>query len=164
MLAPISGTLHVSQGFGGDKYNEAYTVLHNGVQYHCIGHPGIDIACPVGTQVHAMKGGTVHFACGQGFPDDGYSPLGLHAVVTLPTGEQHWYGHLSSTMVNNGTSVAGGTVIALSGSTGNSTGPHVHVSVRPAKPDYNACYDGFECWLSHLDHDILKNSLDVSGV
>jgi murein DD-endopeptidase MepM/ murein hydrolase activator NlpD len=163
MLAPISGTLHLSQLFGGNKYIEAYNVVHNGVQYRCIGHPGIDITCPVGTKICAMKGGTIHFASGQNFPDDGYSALGLHAVVTLPTGEQHWYGHLSSAMANNGESVAGGAVIALSGNSGNSTGPHVHVAWRPAKPDYNACYDGFDCWLSRLDHDVFSR-LDLSNV
>ncbi len=87
-----------------------------------------------------------------GFPDDGYSPLGLHAVVTLASGETHWYAHLSAASVGNGTSVIESQQIALSGNTGNVTGTgHLHVAWRPPAPNFANHFDGFEDFITHFD-------------
>ena len=154
MQAPLAGKLLVTQGFaslrGGPS--EAYDVWHDGTSYHCIGHAGIDLNAAEGAPVYAMKGGIVQFyGVPWGFPDDGYGPLGLHAVVTLPNGEAHWYAHLSEASVGAGTTVAQGQQIARSGATGNVSGPHLHVAWRLPKPNYANGLDGFEDFLTHFD-------------
>lgn len=155
MPLPLRGNVVVTQLFGSrwGGPGEAYTAVHNGVSYRCIGHPGIDLDCPVGTPIRAMKGGTLRlFGPAWGLPDDGYGPLGLHAVITLPSGEQHWYAHLSQALAGSQDRIDGGANFALSGATGNVTGPHLHLAVRPAHPDYANGFDGFEDFLSHFDH------------
>lgn len=154
MRAPIDGPLLITQTFASLKGGpeEAYTVNHDGIYYRCIGHAGIDINCPVGTPVIAMKVGVLrYYGPAWGFADDGYGPLGLHAVITVPTGEQHWYAHLSSAEPLDGVNVLAGTMIGSSGATGAATGPHLHVAWRPAHYSYHNGFDGFDCWLTHLD-------------
>ncbi|MGE5561006.1 MAG: peptidoglycan DD-metalloendopeptidase family protein [Chloroflexota bacterium] len=86
-------------------------------------HTGIDIAVPSGTPVKAAKGGTVIEA--RWMNGYGYAVEIDHGggVVTL-------YGHNSKLLVSVGDRVETGDVIARSGSTGRSTGPHVHFEVR----------------------------------
>jgi murein DD-endopeptidase MepM/ murein hydrolase activator NlpD len=86
-------------------------------------HEGIDIAVPTGTPVHAAQSGRVIFAGWMG----GYGNL---VVLDHGGGLATAYGHNSSIAAGNGQSVAQGQVIAYAGSTGNSTGPHVHFEVR----------------------------------
>jgi murein DD-endopeptidase MepM/ murein hydrolase activator NlpD len=86
-------------------------------------HEGIDIAVPTGTPVHAAQSGRVIFAGWMG----GYGNL---VVIDHGGGLATAYGHNSSFAAGNGQSVAQGQVIAYAGSTGNSTGPHVHFEVR----------------------------------
>ncbi len=88
-------------------------------------HTGSDIACPVGTRVVAMAPGRV-IHVGWGGWDQAY---GIHVVVQSD-GVQHGYCHLSSTSVQAGQSVSEGQLLGLSGNTGRSTGPHVHVEER----------------------------------
>lgn len=85
-------------------------------------HSGIDIACPTGTTVHAAYAGTVKKA-GWGVVA-GRSGYGV--VVRNPDGESQYYGHLSRIQVKRGQKVKQGQQIALSGATGNVTGPHLH--------------------------------------
>lgn len=85
-------------------------------------HSGIDIACPTGTTVHAAYAGTVKKA-GWGVVA-GRSGYGV--VVRNPDGESQYYGHLSRIQVKVGQKVKMGEQIALSGATGNVTGPHLH--------------------------------------
>ena len=118
-------------------------------------HAGIDINCAAGTPVRAMKGGVVRFfGPPWGFPDGGYGPLGLYAVVRLPNGEEHWYAHLSQAEVAEGATVWEGQVFALSGATGNVSGPHLHVGMRPTSPNYANGFDGFEPFLTHFDSSV----------
>lgn len=157
MLLPLCGNVVVTQLFGSRRGGpgEAYTAVHNGVSYRCIGHPGIDLDCPVGTPIRAMKGGTLFlFGPPWGLPDDGYGPLGLHAVIRLPGGEEHWYAHLSQALAGNEDVIDGGAVFALSGATGNVTGAHLHVAMRPAHPNFGNGFDGFEPILTHFDAPI----------
>ena len=86
-------------------------------------HEGIDIAVPTGTPVAAAASGTVITAGWLG----GYGNL---VVIDHGNGLATAYGHNSSVTVGVGQSVAQGQAIAYSGSTGHSTGPHVHFEVR----------------------------------
>ena len=86
-------------------------------------HEGIDITCPTGTPVRAAAAGTVIYAGWLG----GYGNL---VVVDHGGGLSTAYAHNSSFASSVGQSVAAGQVIAYSGSTGDSSGPHVHFEVR----------------------------------
>jgi murein DD-endopeptidase MepM/ murein hydrolase activator NlpD len=86
-------------------------------------HEGIDIAVGSGTPVHAAQSGRVIVAGWMG----GYGNL---VVIDHGGGLSTAYGHNSSFAVSSGQSVSQGQVVAYSGSTGNSTGPHVHFEVR----------------------------------
>lgn len=82
-------------------------------------HRGIDIAVPVGTPVRATRKGRVVFAGER----RGY---GNTVVVEHSNGDRTLYGHNALVRVSLGEMVESGTVVALSGNTGRSTGPHVH--------------------------------------
>jgi murein DD-endopeptidase MepM/ murein hydrolase activator NlpD len=86
-------------------------------------HEGIDLAVPSGTPVVSAAAGTVIVAGWMG----GYGNL---VVVDHGNGIATAYGHNTSVAVNYGQSVAQGQLIAYSGNTGHSTGPHVHFEVR----------------------------------
>lgn len=86
-------------------------------------HAGIDLAAPQGSAVFATSGGIVSRAAWQG----GY---GLTIAVEHSGGVQTRYAHLSRIAVVPGQSVATGEVIGYVGSTGRSTGPHLHYEVR----------------------------------
>jgi len=86
-------------------------------------HTGVDLAVVKGTAVHTTADGVVTTASWH----TGYGKL---VVVDHGNGFQTYYGHLSQILVIPGEEVRLGQVIALSGSTGHSTGPHVHYEVR----------------------------------
>ena len=86
-------------------------------------HPGVDIAAPKGTPIRASGGGTVS----QAASDPEY---GLFVVIDHPDGYQTLYGHASRLLVQPGDSVTAGQVVALVGSTGHSTAPHLHFEIR----------------------------------
>ena len=86
-------------------------------------HNGIDIATPTGSAVAASKAGKVVIASWYG----GYGNL---VVIDHGGGVSTWYGHNSAFSTSVGRQVAQGQVIAKAGSTGNSTGPHVHFEIR----------------------------------
>jgi murein DD-endopeptidase MepM/ murein hydrolase activator NlpD len=85
-------------------------------------HSGLDIAIPVGTPIRATGGGVVMEA-----GED--SEYGLFVLLQHPEGYQSMYGHASRLLVAADDTVAAGQVIALSGSTGRSTAPHLHFEV-----------------------------------
>jgi murein DD-endopeptidase MepM/ murein hydrolase activator NlpD len=86
-------------------------------------HPGVDIAVPSGTPIRASGGGHVS----QAGSDPEY---GLYVLIDHPDGYQTLYGHASRVLVETGDEVAAGQVVALAGSTGNSTAPHLHFEIR----------------------------------
>ena len=86
-------------------------------------HEGIDIAVGSGTPVHAAAAGTIIYAGWM----EGYGNL---VVIDHGNGLSTAYGHNSSLASAVGQTVSAGQVIAYSGSTGHSTGPHVHFEVR----------------------------------
>lgn len=119
------------QGFGGLPI-ESYTRISSpfGIRVHPITHTvrmhtGIDYAAPQGTRVLAPSDGVVSFRGWKG----GY---GNAVMVTHDNGMETLYGHLSAFIsgVDVGSRVNAGTVIGLVGSTGHSTGPHLHYEVR----------------------------------
>jgi murein DD-endopeptidase MepM/ murein hydrolase activator NlpD len=85
-------------------------------------HTGVDYAVPVGTDVLAVADGVID-------PATWGKSYGIQLVEKLDGG---WfiYAHLSKTLVKPGDKVIAGQVIAKSGNTGNSTGPHLHVELR----------------------------------
>lgn len=87
------------------------------------GHTGLDIAAPYGTAIKAAASGTVKFA--------GYSG-GYGYVVKMSHGNgiETYYGHCSKLYVSTGQKIEAGDTIAAVGSTGNSTGNHLHFEVR----------------------------------
>jgi murein DD-endopeptidase MepM/ murein hydrolase activator NlpD len=85
-------------------------------------HAGIDIGAPWGQSVHAAAGGVVTFAGGMG----GYGNMVLVSHGGLTTG----YAHLSAITVRRGAHVSRGSVVGRIGSTGSSTGPHLHFETR----------------------------------
>lgn len=87
-------------------------------------HTGIDLDLPYGSPVHAADDGIV---IATGFDPFGY---GRYVVLGNPGGVATLYGHLSAASVSAGDQVVQGQVIGKEGSTGNSTGPHVHFEVR----------------------------------
>src|SRR5215203_1358550 len=87
-------------------------------------HQGLDFPVPYGTPVEAAGVGTVTFA---GYNAGGFGNL---VVVQHRLGYTTWYAHLSSITTSVGAAVEGGTQIGLVGSTGYSTGPHLHFEVR----------------------------------
>lgn len=87
-------------------------------------HEGIDIAAPRGTSVFAAAEGSV---LRTGFDPDGY---GRFAEIRHPNGMSTLYGHLSRLDVASGDRLQAGERVGLVGSTGRSTGPHLHFEVR----------------------------------
>lgn len=88
-------------------------------------HNGVDFAVPVGTSVHAASGGIVIMA-------EWYTGYGYTVIVDHGGGLWTLYGHLreGGFKVSKGDTVSKGDLIAESGNTGNSTGPHLHFEVR----------------------------------
>lgn len=85
-------------------------------------HTGIDMACPSGTPIYSSSAGTVAFA--------GYSNIfGNYVIVKHANGYQTLYAHLSKITAKKGERVSQETKIGLVGSTGYSTGPHLHFTV-----------------------------------
>jgi murein DD-endopeptidase MepM/ murein hydrolase activator NlpD len=91
-------------------------------------HSGQDFAVPSGTKVMAAHGGTVVKAGGNGAGD---GPAYGNAIV-IKHGNRTYsqYAHLSRIKVKVGQVIKTGQVIALSGNTGNSSGPHLHFEIR----------------------------------
>ncbi|PZH17015.1 peptidase [Streptomyces sp. NTH33] len=98
-------------------------------------HSGQDFAVPVGTPVVAASGGTVVKAGPNGAGDG--PAYGNAVVIKHANGKYSQYAHLSSVHVKVGQAVAAGQQIALSGNTGNSTGPHLHFEIRTT-PNYGS--------------------------
>lgn len=87
-------------------------------------HSGVDIAVNTGTNVYASGAGKVYYT---GYDEGGY---GYYVMIDHGNGLITLYGHLSKIKVSTGQTVSKGQVIALSGSTGRSTGPHLHAELR----------------------------------
>jgi len=89
---------------------------------HC--HTGLDFAAPTGTPIRAVATGTITETSWAG-------AYGNRTIMRIAGGTELWYCHQSSQSVRPGQRVVTGQVIGAVGSTGNTTGPHVHLEVRP---------------------------------
>jgi hypothetical protein len=103
------------------------------------GHDGLDFGVPQGTQVLAVADGKVMYV------DNDPAGFGLYVRIYHPTyGFHSFMGHLSKQLVQAGQMVKRGEVVALTGSTGNSTGPHLHFSTRlGSETTYYDMHDGY---------------------
>ena len=86
-------------------------------------HTGLDIACNTGTDIKVVSNGTVTFSGKKG-------SYGNLIIVDHGNGVETWYGHCSKLYAKVGDTVTAGDVVAAVGSTGNSTGPHLHFEIR----------------------------------
>ena len=116
LIRPISGTITSRFGARSSIRSSAHT--------------GLDIATASGTPIAAAASGTVTFSGYKG-------SYGNLLVISHGNGVQTYYGHCSSLYVTAGESVSQGQTIAAVGSTGNSTGPHLHLEIRVDGVAYN---------------------------
>ncbi|MFF4907236.1 M23 family metallopeptidase [Streptomyces sp. NPDC001260] len=128
-VAPISDS-YVSTG-----YKASSSLWSSG------SHTGIDFHAASGTSVHAVGYGTV-VQTGWG------GAYGNQIVIRMNDGTYTQYGHLSSIGVSVGQKVVTGQQIGLSGSTGNTTGPHLHFEARTT-PEYGSDIDPVAYLRSH---------------
>ena len=91
-------------------------------------HTGLDFAAPTGTPIFAVANGVITEAGWAG-------AYGNRTIETLSDGTEIWYAHQSAIGVRPGQAVIGGQTIGAIGATGNVTGPHVHLEVRPGGGD-----------------------------
>ena len=107
----------ISQTISGYRVTTPFKAID---KLHPNGHKGLDLAMPTGTEIHSIGGGKVIFA---GWDDK----LGNYVKVHGFDGTDVIYGHLSKLKVQVGEFVIQGQELALSGNTGRSTGPHLHI-------------------------------------
>lgn len=115
---PAPGYNRISSPFGWRAWSNSY-------------HKGIDIAAPIGAAIVAANAGTVITSS---FDANGY---GNYVVIDHGGGYLTVYGHLSRKSVSVGQQVARGGTIGLCGSTGRSSGPHLHFEIRYNSVAYN---------------------------
>ncbi len=129
---PFDGNYPVTEGFGEQLYDptEISVYKKSGLD----GHDGIDFGLPSDTPVVAVDAGKVILAQEKWI-------YGTSVVIEHSWGRSY-YGHLSSLAVATGDNVTVGQEIGLSGSTGLSTGPHLHFGLKPKNNDINNLYYG----------------------
>ncbi|MFF5476061.1 transglycosylase family protein [Streptomyces sp. NPDC012935] len=120
MVAPVSAP-------SGTPYRKAGSAWSKGY------HTGLDFPVPTGTSVKSVGAGQVVSAGWEG-------SFGYQVVIRHTDGRYTQYAHLSAISVKDGQSVGAGQRIGRSGSTGNSTGPHLHFEVRTG-PGFGADID-----------------------
>jgi murein DD-endopeptidase MepM/ murein hydrolase activator NlpD len=116
LIRPVSGTISSRFGVGSAIRRSAHT--------------GLDIATSTGTPIAAAASGTVTFSGYKG-------SYGNMIVISHGNNVQTYYGHCSKLYVSAGETVSQGQTIGAVGSTGNSTGPHLHLEVRVNGVAYN---------------------------
>ncbi|MEU6547247.1 transglycosylase family protein [Streptomyces sp. NPDC046859] len=110
LVAPVGASTGTPYRKAGSSWSKGY-------------HTGVDFPVPTGTSVRSVGSGTVVGAGWEG-------SFGYQVVIRHADGRYTQYAHLSAISVKDGQSVGAGQRIGRSGSTGNSTGPHLHFEVR----------------------------------
>jgi len=110
LVAPVNAPIGTAYHASGSSWSKGY-------------HTGVDFLVPTGTSVKAIEKGTVVSAGWAG-------SYGYQVVIRHADGRYSQYAHLSAISVRDGQSVGEGQRIGRSGSTGNTTGPHLHFEVR----------------------------------
>lgn len=118
--APVAGSVTTAYRTPGSMWSSGY-------------HTGIDFPVPTGTPIKAIGAGQV-VSAGWG------GAYGNQVVIQHADGTHSQYAHLSQLAVQAGQQVTPGTQIGLSGTTGNSSGPHLHFEIRTG-PDYGSDID-----------------------
>ncbi|MDI3404020.1 LysM peptidoglycan-binding domain-containing M23 family metallopeptidase [Streptomyces cavernicola] len=126
--APVQASISTAYRTAGGMWSSGY-------------HTGTDFVVPTGTPIKAIGEGTVVSAGWSG-------SYGNEVVIQHADGHYSQYAHMTSLDVSAGQTVSGGQQIGLSGSTGNSTGPHLHFEVRTG-PDYGSDVDPLAYLRSH---------------
>ncbi len=112
-ICPISTGYRITSRFG--RRADPFTGVSSN-------HTGVDLAAPSGTPINAAMSGKVVYV--------GYSNIfGNYVIINHGNGYQTLYGHMTKALCHNGQQVSQGTRIGLVGSTGYSTGPHLHFTV-----------------------------------
>lgn len=127
---PLEESENVTSVFGDVLKDPFLKEKYN--QYGVEGHDGVDFGVPIGTEVYSTDRGVVVLA-----DEDG--DYGSTVVIQHDWGRSY-YGHLSEFEVEAGDDVSQGELIALSGNTGLSTGPHLHFGVKPNQVSNNGYY------------------------
>lgn len=139
ILQDVVNDGHITQGWSCVDYAGEWAVSKAACSTGRF-HSGIDIGAPTGRPIRATRGGVVDAI--------GIVYLGPYAVgIATDDGLHMVYGHCSKALVNKGQRVKAGDVIALVGSLGQSSGPHVHFAVRTDKST------------EHVDHDHPFNNI-----
>ena len=136
-----SGYVNTSTNISGGKANLGISLIRpvSGIitsrfaassRIRSSAHTGLDIATSTGTPIKAAASGTVTFSGTKG-------SYGKMIVINHSNGVQTYYAHCSALYVSAGTKVSQGQKIAAVGSTGNSTGPHLHLEIRINGVAYN---------------------------
>ena len=136
-----SGSVNTATTTAGGKVDLGISLIHpvSGIISSRFGvrssirssaHTGLDIATSSGTPIAAAAAGTVTFSGWKG-------SYGNLLVITHDNGVQTYYGHCSALYASVGQTVSQGETVAAVGSTGNSTGAHLHLEVRVNGVAYN---------------------------
>ncbi len=125
--APRSNTVSIPSRIPveGVRFTSGFGMRNHPILNQRRAHKGVDLAAPMGTPVYAPSDGTVGKA-------EWYSSYGLYIQLEHGADIQTRYGHLSRLNVSAGQRVRKGELIGFVGSTGRSTGPHLHYEVRIA--------------------------------
>lgn len=117
---------------GGSSYWANPLPNGNWVRGFFTGHTGVDLSASPGTPIYAANSGNVLFS--------GFSTWGYGNAVVLEHGPfSTLYGHMQSIYVSCGQYVSAGTIVGLVGSTGNSSGPHLHFEIRFQNQPQDPC-------------------------
>lgn len=137
---PFVGEYAITQ-----RYGETYTSAF---------HTGIDYACPVTTPILASEAGQVMFS---GWDNTGF---GYCVIIKHDDGNATLYAHLTMVVCKIGQKVERSQIIGYSGSTGNSTGPHLHFEARKVWNDYKSHFDPMNLPLMTVDDKALETVTD----
>lgn len=146
----LFGTFKVSSGISSARKLFGETRAHNGIDY----------AVPMNTKVQSTTAGTVIYT---GYDADGY---GNYVRVRDGSGNTHTYAHLNSISVNTGDIVSRYDELGKSGSTGRSTGAHLHYEVRDSENNVLNGATYVAGWTDHPDgyEPTVLESLGFSSV
>lgn len=128
---PFGGDYQINLGFGGQHRDPLVGTKYT--EFGVLGHDGVDFALPMSTAVLAADDGEVVRA--------GDGDYGTTIVIEHAWGKSY-YGHLDKIIKSVGTKVKKGEIIALSGNSGLSSGPHLHFGIKPNKNDFNNGFYG----------------------
>lgn len=130
LSTPVTSSGSIQKGYYGNPVPGG--IITQGIH----GKNAVDIGAARGTPIHTAAKGTVIIARSNGGWNGGY---GNYVVITHSNGTQTLYAHMTNAIVSLGQSVSSNQIIGYVGSTGESTGPHLHFEVRSAANPFRNC-------------------------